>query len=237
MHDDKQGVSMDSRIYIIHTPSDTDWVKLLIEYLQASSTQPLDFESSSLSGNAANIKIIEPRELKPELFRVDRIIAKVSTAALSDPEFNFQLGGAWALNDGVVALVDSQLLDGDLPASLHRVTRLRGNGPQSIIDLAKRVLPEYVETETGAAVLAKLFGMGFVTPDDTFSKVNQQKHKESDTLQGIPAVLPDAVLSDADEAGRYTFFLEALDAGLAFSDCLFNREENSDFCRELDHLF
>ena len=127
---------MDSKIYIIHTSSDTDWVKLLIEYLQASSTQPLNLESSSLSGSAANIEIVETRELKPDLFQVDRIIAKVSSAALSDPEFNFQLGGAWALNDGVIALVDSHLLDGDLPASLSRVTRLAGNGPQSIIDLA-----------------------------------------------------------------------------------------------------
>lgn len=228
---------MDSRIYIIHTASDTEWVKILIEYLQASSAQPMGFESNLISSHAASIQIEEQKELKPELFRADRIIAKVSTTALSDPEFNFQLGSAWALNNSVIALVDAQLLDSDLPASLSRVTRMRGNGPRSIIDLAKRVLPQYVETKIGATVLTKLSGMGFETPEETVEEVEQEKYKDSDTLQGIPSVLPDANLSASDESNNYPFFLEALDAGLAFSDCLFNRDEISDFYRELDQPF
>ncbi|MBN1655425.1 MAG: hypothetical protein JXA30_16790 [Deltaproteobacteria bacterium] len=228
---------MDSSIYIIHSSSDAERAKRLIEYLQASSAGPLRVQSSSVPEYSVDAEAESSEEIKSALYQVDKVIAEVTNAALTDPEFNFELGVAWALNDQLITLVDAEVTNGNLPQMLNRVTQIAANGPESLIELAKKVLPNYIESEAGTAALATFLEAGVEHEAQTASGEDRQKTGAVDTLQGIPAVLPDAALQDRGETDTYPFFLEALNAGLTFSDCFFYREEISDFCRELDETF
>lgn len=222
-------------IYIIHTTSDSTRTEDLLKYLLASSDVPVDIRCSSLPGYGVDLDDADSDELKSLLYQSDTIIALVTEQALTDPQFNLELGAAMVLGVSFIPLIDPTVQS--LPPSLHKQNNsIILDNPHAVIDLAKSINEDYIESEQALTALNRIF----CKPQESAEIEPAEEPSKEDkpiTLQGLPAVLPDAILTDEEQKDSYPSALEAVKAGLAYGEYSFSSKKGNHTPEELENFF
>ncbi len=250
---------MISKVFVSHAVSEFERVGLLLRYLLACTDAPCEIRSSAVPGHTADATRGSDG-LRDELRAAEVVVAVVTPAALSSPQFAIELGAAWALEKSIVALTDPQLTLTDLPGALREQPAFALEGPEAVRELAQYVFPEHTETEEGEQLLSSMFG-----ERTSQSQARRISLPAGDTHQGMPPVREETSVSDESDSGVH---LQAaaegaadsgvqpavaaegasdngaglsaqmsLGAGIAFSECSFDGKQGGDFANELDEPF
>ncbi|MBN1652656.1 MAG: toll/interleukin-1 receptor domain-containing protein [Deltaproteobacteria bacterium] len=249
---------MSANFFICHTESDAEFVDLLVEYLEASSSNPASITCSHLPGYALSNEESDSGDLRDALMRSDTVIAVATPKALVDSQFMVEVGAAWAFDRWIIPLLDPQLTGNDLPKPIRDLPCLTLDGPRAVTELGKHVCVGYVESQQSQTVLRRMFGeyQPENAPAESDRKTAAQGEKAAADNQPAQPQLssettaravstPDTAREETPhdraepeqetaETKKFPTALESLNAGIAFSDCMFNRNGSSSFAKELD---
>lgn len=251
---------MSSPVIICHTETDTEWVDLLVEYLEASSRDSLSIRCSSLPGYGLNSPETDGDEFRSAITHADAVIAVVTKEALGDAQIMLEIGAAWALDRWMVLLLDPGLTLEELPKPLQNLTCLLMDGPQALIQLAQEVCVGYIVSDQSVDALYRMFGTYDVgvdisdrekvspaLPSSPTTKLPSQEIMdgvgyEEQVHSGSMGAVAESIHQDSssptsDMKRDYPSAMDSLSAGLAMSDSLFHRHESDSFIKELDGPF
>jgi hypothetical protein len=304
---------MTTSIFICHCEADTQWVDLLVEYLEACSEAPASIRCSYLPGYALSNDESDSEDLKEALMRADVVVAITTHEALASAQYMVELGASWAFDTWIIPVMRSRFESRYLPKPIRDLTPITLNGPDDAIILAQQMNVGHVDSQQSQTALHRLFenpdqlkmrtdvGAGSVptqqTTETDVSPTSEQdisqtetkseaeasreaalhQHSENDNQlemrtdvgtasiptqqttetdvtstseQDIPqaemkseadasretASSPiDSAPSSAEEKVDYPSPIASLNAGIAFTDCVFNRNDTSSFAKELDN--
>jgi hypothetical protein len=254
---------MTANVFICHTESNTQWVDQLVEFLETSSTNPALIRCSFLPGYALSSEESDSDDLREALMRSDVVLAVTAPDALVNAQFMFELGASWAFDTWIIPVMLPGTSSEDLPKPIRNLPGLTIDGPEAVIKLAQHVNIGYVESQQSQTALQRMFetdsqeSEAVTTPNISIPQEPVERQNESLSEQQLPAEEPktDSTQEElpeepppptdeepdqpdepvmAQEKRESPSALESFNAGVAFADCMFNREGTSSFSKELD---
>lgn len=201
---------------------------------------------------------------RQELARADIVAALLTRASASTQEVAFQLGAGWALGKRLTLVVPPDEAAAGSWWTLCESAPVPRTST-ALVDLLATLASEFgVVAHYGPATTAALEqlcgaldthlpnassnslpkGVGASAPaPDAPSAPGTPQAPVTATASDAPIAPPDAPVPDAPDTPAASArpglpsCAASLDAGRAFSDCVFNRESGADFARELDAPF